>query len=461
MTTHNLLIDTDSYKYSHWGAYPSELSYMQAYLEPRKPMPIRFFGLQKILMEWIETPITVENVLEAHELAALHFGDDLIFNFDGWMTIAKEFSGRLPLRIKAVPEGTVLGGSNILVKVENTDPRFPWLVTFFETQLMRVWYPTTVCTNSYNTKQLLQKLVSATTGEEKPDVSFMLHDFGARGTSSSESAGIGGLAHLVNFMGTDTVKALKQAKDSYGHEIAGFSVPALEHSTIMSWGVEREKDCYEHFIRRFGKPGKPIVIVVDTYNDNNAILNILGKDLKEMILSSGVLLKVRLDSGDPVESVMRGTQNLEKKFGSSDNGNGFKVLETVGVVQGNNVTDKSITNILTSAAKERYCATNYVFGQGGALLQNVGRDDNGFAYKPSLIEYTNGLRYCVRKNPHKDPFKASKGGDLDLVYQFGEGYKTIDRASSNAPYPSQLQIVYVNGLLKNFQSLNEIRAKGN
>ena len=37
---------------------------------------------------------------------------------------------------------------------------------------------------------------------------FKLHDFGFRGVSSVESAALGGAAHLVNFLGTDTVAAL-------------------------------------------------------------------------------------------------------------------------------------------------------------------------------------------------------------------------------------------------------------
>lgn len=46
------------------------------------------------------------------------------------------------------------------------------------------------------------------------------------------------MAHLVNFAGTDTVEALLYARRYYGADMAGFSVPAMEHSTVTSWGRE-------------------------------------------------------------------------------------------------------------------------------------------------------------------------------------------------------------------------------
>lgn len=70
-------------------------------------------------------------------------------------------------------------------------------------------------------------------------LAFKLHDFGARGVSSMESAALGGAAHLVNFMGTDTVSGVLLARECYGAEMAGFSIPAAEHSTITSWGKVR------------------------------------------------------------------------------------------------------------------------------------------------------------------------------------------------------------------------------
>ena len=46
----------------------------------------------------------------------------------------------------------------------------------------------------------------------------------------------------MNFMGTDTVIALVAAEKFYSAKQAvGFSIPAPEHSTITSWGVDAQQ----------------------------------------------------------------------------------------------------------------------------------------------------------------------------------------------------------------------------
>ena len=44
-----------------------------------------------------------------------------------------------------------------------------------------------------------------------------------------QSAGIGGMSHLVNFMGTDTIAGIMAARKFYGCEMGGHSIPAAEH----------------------------------------------------------------------------------------------------------------------------------------------------------------------------------------------------------------------------------------
>merc|ERR1719181_762709 len=97
----------------------------------------------------------------------------------------------------------------------------------------------TVASNSRKMKIVLKDYLAATT-EDIGGLGFKLHDFGFRGVSSVESAGIGGAAHLVNFLGSDTVAGVTLARKYYGEEMAGFSIAAAEHSTITSWGRENE-----------------------------------------------------------------------------------------------------------------------------------------------------------------------------------------------------------------------------
>ena len=67
----------------------------------------------------------------------------------------------------------------------------------------------------------------------------------------AQTAGIGGAAHLVNFMGTDTVAALMTARRYYGCEMAGFSIPAAEHSTVTTWTKEGEKEAFRNMLTQF------------------------------------------------------------------------------------------------------------------------------------------------------------------------------------------------------------------
>merc|ERR1712024_377106 len=126
----------------------------------------------------------------------------------------------------------------VLFSMENTDVRSFWLTNYLETLLVQVWYPTTVCTQSRMQRKIIENWLTNTGCDDVITDGlhmFRLHDFGFRGVSSVESAALGGTAHLVNFLGTDTLTALVCAKEVYHEDMAGFSIPASEHSTITSW----------------------------------------------------------------------------------------------------------------------------------------------------------------------------------------------------------------------------------
>src|SRR6185369_70114 len=198
-----------------------------------------FFGLQPYLMDRLCRPVTAGDVDEAEAICAAH---GVPFNRSGWEAIIKDHAGFLPLEIKALPEGTIAPAGVPLVQVENTDERMPWLTTFVETALLRaIWYPTTVATLSWKCKAIIRAGLVQTSDDAAGQLPFKLHDFGARGVSSGESAALGGMGHLVNFQGTDNMESLVAARRYYGADMAGFSIPAAEHSTMTAWGREREE----------------------------------------------------------------------------------------------------------------------------------------------------------------------------------------------------------------------------
>ena len=454
----NLILDTDSYKSSHFLQYPKGMTRIFSYLESRggRYPTTRFFGLQYILDKYLTRRITKEDVEEARTLIEAH-GEP--FPYDGWMRVVNVHGGKLPLEIRAVPEGTLVPIHNILMSCTNTDPELPWLVGWFETMLMRVWYPTTVCTQSYYIREIIKKALEQTSDRAAEELPFKLHDFGSRGVSSRESAGIGGLSHLVNFLGSDTLEALRVGRNHYDADLAGFSIPAAEHSTITSWGKEHEVDAYRNMVRQFGQAGKIFAVVSDSYDLKHAINVFWGETLRKEVEESGATLVVRPDSGDPPAMVRLAVNALAAKYGTTVNSKGYQVLNHVRVIQGDGIDEQTITQILQNLNVDGFSAENVAFGMGGALLQKVDRDTQRFAYKASagLID---GQYRGIYKDPVTDPGKRSKDGVLDLVEENGRmqtrAYYTFDTDFPN----SLMRTVYRDGELLVRDSLEVVRGRG-
>ncbi|RJF72362.1 nicotinate phosphoribosyltransferase [Deinococcus cavernae] len=453
----NLILDTDSYKSSHYLQYPQGTTRLFSYLESRggKYPTTRFFGLQYILDRYLTRRVTAEMVEEARVLIEAH-GEP--FPYEGWMRVVNVHGGKLPLEIRAVPEGVSVPIHNILMSCTNTDPELPWLVGWFETMLMRVWYPTTVCTQSHAIREIIKEALEKTSDRAAEELPFKLHDFGSRGVSSRESAGLGGLAHLVNFQGSDTLEALRVARNHYGADIAGYSIPAAEHSTITSWGKENEVEAYRNMVRMFGKKGGIYAVVSDSYDLKHAINVHWGETLKKEVIESGATLVVRPDSGDPPAMVRLAVKALAAKYGTTVNSKGYQVLNHVRVIQGDGINEDTIRQILQNLLIDGFSAENVAFGMGGALLQKVDRDTQRFAYKASagLID---GAYRGIYKDPVTDPGKRSKDGVLDLVMEDGRmttrAYYTFD-----TDFPGSLmRTVFKDGELVVRDSLDVVRER--
>ncbi|RIH86344.1 nicotinate phosphoribosyltransferase [Meiothermus luteus] len=458
LNPHNLILNTDSYKASHFAQFPKGLTYASWYIESRGGDHnfVRFFGLQAFLIEYLSKGVSLADVEEAREVFLAH---GLPFPYEGWRYIAQELGGRLPVRIRAVPEGMVIPVHNPLVIIESTDPKVPWLPGWLETALLRaVWYPTTVCTLSWAIRNTIKEYLEKTADDPEAELPFKLHDFGARGVSSLESAGLGGMAHLVNFQGTDTVTALVYARNYYGAEMAGYSIPAMEHSTVTSFGPEGEAQAYRQMIETFGKPGALFAMVIDSYNRERAVGQIIGEELRGLIQGSGATAVIRPDSGDPPFVVLRTVQTLEAKFGATVNKKGFKVLNGVRVIQGDGVNADTIRKVLFLLEQWGYSASNVAFGMGGALLQHPHRDTQKFAQKLHLVT-VDGVTYGVGKSPVDDPSKLSKRGRLDVIKD-ERGIRTVELPLDEPnPHPqSLLRVVFENGEIKKRYTWEEVRA---
>ena len=456
----SLLLDVDSYKGSHFLQYPPGTEYVSSYIEARggKFDRMVMFGLQAYLKRYLARPITQAEIDYADELWTAH---GVPFNRDGWEHILREHGGYLPLRIEAVAEGTVMPIRNACVQLVNTDPKVPWLTSFLETALLRaVWYPTTVATLSWTVKQIIGGYLRKTCESPEEHLPFKLHDFGARGVSSAESAALGGLAHLVNFLGTDTIGALQLGRSAYHEPMAGFSIPASEHSTITAWGREGERDAYANMVEQFAGEGAIYAVVSDSYDIYKATTEIWGRDLKTKVLDAGGQLVVRPDSGDPRVVPVEIVELLGEAFGYEENALGFKVLNpAVRVIQGDGVNPDSIRDILESLYQKGWSAENIAFGMGGALLQrDVHRDTMKWAMKANAARVAGEWR-DVFKDPVTDPGKRSKVGIQSLVMEDGE-YTTICR-DALGEREDHLVPVWENGTLLVDHTLAAIRERSN
>lgn len=400
----------------------------------------------------------MDEVLEANEVMMQHCG---VFNLEGWKKIVTECDGVLPIAIDALPEGFVVPNRTPLYKIRNTKPGFAWVPQYVEAALLRaVWYSSTVATLSWSVKQDIRKFLEKTCENPEQELMFRLHDFGARGVSSRESAALGGLAHLINFNGSDTLPGLLAARRYYNEPMAAHNIPAMEHSVICAWGKSGEQEAYENAIDKFLKPGTMLSVVPDAYDLHNAIDVIIGQNLKEKIVNSGGTLVVRPDSGDPVSEVMFAVRSLAKRFGYTTNKKGYMVLNPcVRVIQGDGVNKDSIKSIMSALEINGFSIENVAFGMGGGLLQSVNRDTLGFAQKAWAVTSGHSAWIGIHKQPVTASQKTSLKGLHMVVEQDG---KIVTAPEGSFPASRNLlQPVWEEGKLLRDQSLMEVRAIAN
>ncbi len=450
----NPILLTDSYKLTHWRQYPPGTTSVYSYFESRGGEfdAVTFFGLQYLISHYLRVPERAD-VEEADRISAAHFGRAGLFNRKGWLHVVAEHSSGLPLRIRAVPEGTTVPDGNVLFTVENTCPQCFWLTNYVESQLVQVWYPTTVATLSRQTKKVILDALRATGSPEEID--SKLHDFGFRGVSSVESAAIGGGAHLVNFSGSDTLVAIEWLERYYDAQgMPARSVPAAEHSTITAWGPgPGETDAYRHINRTF--PTGIVSIVTDSYDTLEACEHIWGGELRDEILARDGCLVIRLDSGDPRATIVKALEILGRAFGSSVNTKGYRVLPPqVRLLWGDGLDLALIRQIIGALDLAGWSLDNIAaFGMGGGLLQRVNRDTCRFALKCSSVTIA-GQERPVSKDPVTDRSKRSKAGRLKLV-RTEAGYVTVPIA---APGTDQLVTVFEDGRVRRWR-FDEIRRR--
>jgi nicotinamide phosphoribosyltransferase len=460
------ILNADTYKTTHWTFEHPDFQNSYSYIEARKGgafNEIMFFGLQYVLKYYLTQQVTMAMVDEADAELTAH---GVPFNRPEWEYIVEKYDGYLPIRVSAIPEGMVVPHGTVLVTVESLDEKCAGLAAYVETLVQRgVWFPSTIATRSMRWFRLIERYMQDT---GTPDLTALkMVDFGARGVSSTESAGLGGMAHLVNFIVTDNLMGIRFARHAYDSvEMPGFSIPATEHSVTTSWGQDNELAFFEHILDVHGnKPGiggvgrYPVSVVIDTY-DQDAALGMWGGPLKDKLINSNMQLVARPDSGDPIINVIHCLDKLRDLFGYTVNDKGYFVLpDCVRLIQGDGINEDSLRRILQRMQYHRWSVDNVAFGSGGGLLAaDVTRDTHRFAQKTSSV-IIGGVERETQKVVATDRSKASKKGRFAVVLpKYSAKLQTIAERDLDTGEHNYLQPVFETGKLIKPITFEQVRA---
>ncbi|SLK65899.1 putative nicotinate phosphoribosyltransferase [Mycobacteroides abscessus subsp. bolletii] len=475
------LLATDAYKLDHRRQYPDGTEFVYSNLTARGTRvpginATVFFGLQAYLQRLTQdwqvffdlTADELEPVLAGYErfvTALLGPNTVGVQHFRDLHTL-----GYLPLRVRAVREGSLVPLRVPYLTVENTDSRFFWLTNYFETQLSaELWQPITSATIAWNNRKLLDER-AAESGDETA-VQFQGHDFSYRGMAGDAAAAASGAGHLISFTGTDGLPAIRFIERFYpgnGEALIGASVPATEHSVMCAGGQDGELATFDRLLSLY--PEGILSVVSDTWDLWRGLTEYLPAR-KEQIMARDGKLVIRPDSGDPElilcgdpaapegSPARKGVVNLlAETFGTVTNAKGYRELEPhIGAIYGDSITFERADAITRNLMVQGYASTTVVFGFGSYTYQYQTRDVFKLAVKATWVQI-DGVGHDILKDPVTDDgSKKSATGRLAVRRAMsGEPY-LIEHADADQEADNELKLVFEDGKLLRQYSFTEVR----
>lgn len=517
----------DFYKYSHQKQYPPNVRYVYSNTTPRSSRTgnkkVVVFGVQYFVMKYL-IKIFDRDFFDKPKDVAINEIKRLLKNTIGNVdtSVFEDLHdlGYLPVRIKALPEGTLCPIGVPFMTIINTHSRYRWLPNFLETLSQNVIWPmVTSATTSYEFRKTLEDYAEETSSQ-KDFVQWQGHDFSMRGMFGPEAAQMSGAAHLLSFTGTDTTPAIPFLEEWYGadieNELVGGSVPASEHSVMCAGGQESEQETFRRLIEDV-YPSGIVSIVSDTWDFWGVLTEILPK-LRDKIMRRDGKVVIRPDSGDPVKIIcgysvstvpfdsahvfskannlsfelewFNGvdclltkdgkyitmdyeeiTENeakgaivlLDELFGSTVNSKGYKELDPhIGLIYGDSITIERCNLICKGLMFKGYATTNVVFGIGSYTFQYVTRDTYGIACKATAVVVEEDGKFVdvpIFKSPKTDSgVKKSAKGWLRVNKENGE-LKLQENCSREEEEGGELEVVFEDGTLMKSETLSQIRAR--
>lgn len=479
----NPLLLTDGYKLGHREQYPPNTTKVYSNWTPRKSRingidTIVFFGLQYFIKEYLIKQFNAAFFNQPKELVVSEY-KKYVDNYLGVNTDVSHIEalhdlGYLPIKIKALPEGTEVPVRVPMFTIVNTLPEFFWITNYLETLLSNIiWQPCTSATIAKQYKTILTQFARETDIENLDFINWQGHDFSMRGMSGVESSILSGMGHALSFTGSDTLPVALNLEKFYNadvtKEIVIGSVNATEHSVMCAGSKKDEIETFRRLLKTY--PTGILSVVSDTWDLWKVLTEYLPK-LKSEILERNGKLVIRPDSGNPVD-IICGCEHenpviakgvvelLWDEFGGTINSQGYKVLHPkIGAIYGDSITIDRATQICKRLKQKGFASTNVVLGIGSFTYQYNTRDTFGFAMKATYVEI-NGKGRAIFKNPITDDGtkKSAKG----LIQLFTENGKVTfkDECSLEEENEGLLQTIFEDGTLVKEQSLQEIRERMN
>ncbi|UCZ62042.1 nicotinate phosphoribosyltransferase [Mycolicibacterium phocaicum] len=476
----DVLMDTDAYKLDHRRQYPAATEYVYSNLTARgSRIPgvswTAFFGLQAYLRDLNQRwsaffAADVDEVCQAYidrvtqVLGPNDVGAEHIRQLHAY--------GRLPLRVRALPEGTIVPVGVPYLTVENTAPEFFWLTNYIETEMSAaLWQPITSATTAWRNRTLLDAR-ARDTGADPAAVDWQGHDFSFRGMAGSAAAAASGAAHLLAFTGTDCLPALGWIDRNYPGSpegaIIGGSVPATEHSVMCAGTQDDEVATFARLLDLY--PTGIVSIVSDTWDLWHVCTGILPT-LKDTITARDGKVVIRPDSGDP-ERILCGDPQapagsparqgvvnlLWEVFGGTVNAAGYRELDPhIGVIYGDSITHDRADAITANLMGQGYVSTTPVLGFGSYTYQYVTRDTFSIAMKATWVQI-DGRGRDIAKAPVTDPGKRSARGRLAVVRDGRGGLTLVQGAAGAVETTDAMRTVFEDGVIVNPVTFAEVRA---
>lgn len=308
---------TDGYKLDHRRQYPENTEYVYSNWTPRSchyyPEATEgavVFGIQYFIKEYLMKQFQQDFFNKPKDVAVAEF-KRRVDTFLGPNNVGTKHIeelhdlGYLPIRIKALPEGTLCPIRVPALTFINTHPDFFWLTNYFETLISTtLWLPMTSATTARLYKKELIRHARKT-GFKDVDLNFLIHDFSMRGMAGVEAAIMSGMGHMTSFCGSETIPAIAGLEEYYNadadKELIAATIPATEHSVMCAGGKEDELETFRRLITEIYPTGF-VSIVSDTWDFWKVMTEYLPK-LKDEILARDGRLVIRPDSGDPVHII--------------------------------------------------------------------------------------------------------------------------------------------------------------